>query len=36
MEAGLRGVGSHGLVRLPIYLHRTVDGGTVPRPLPAR
>jgi LDH2 family malate/lactate/ureidoglycolate dehydrogenase len=32
IEADLRGVASHGVVRLPIYIQRIVDGGTNPRP----
>lgn len=32
VEADLRGVGSHGVVRLPIYLKRLGDGGTNPKP----
>ncbi|PLZ00752.1 malate dehydrogenase [Burkholderia sp. WAC0059] len=32
IEADLRGVSSHGVVRLPIYVKRIVDGGTNPRP----
>lgn len=32
IEADLRGVGSHGVVRFPIYVQRILDGGTNPRP----
>ena len=32
IEADLRNVGSHGVVRFPIYIKRIVDGGTNPRP----
>ena len=32
IEADLRGVSSHGVVRLPLYVQRIVDGGTNPRP----
>jgi LDH2 family malate/lactate/ureidoglycolate dehydrogenase len=32
IEADLRGVGSHGVVRFPIYVKRLVDGGTNARP----
>jgi LDH2 family malate/lactate/ureidoglycolate dehydrogenase len=32
IEADLRGVHSHGVVRLPIYIKRIVDGGTNPTP----
>lgn len=34
VEADLRNVASHGVVRLPIYVQRIVDGGTNPRPEP--
>ncbi|MCP3405693.1 Ldh family oxidoreductase [Bradyrhizobium sp. CCGB01] len=32
IAADLRGVGSHGVVRLPIYIKRLIDGGTNARP----
>ncbi|WP_197959143.1 Ldh family oxidoreductase [Bradyrhizobium agreste] len=32
IEADLRGVASHGVVRFPIYVKRLVDGGTNGRP----
>jgi LDH2 family malate/lactate/ureidoglycolate dehydrogenase len=32
VEADLRGVESHGVVRFPIYVKRIVDGGSNPRP----
>jgi LDH2 family malate/lactate/ureidoglycolate dehydrogenase len=32
IEADLRGVHSHGVVRFPIYVKRLVDGGTNPTP----
>ncbi|WP_438390395.1 Ldh family oxidoreductase [Caballeronia sp. DA-9] len=32
IEADLRGVGSHGVVRFPIYIQRIADGGTNPQP----
>lgn len=32
IEADLRGVGSHGVVRFPIYIKRLLDGGTNARP----
>ncbi|SAK62949.1 malate/L-lactate dehydrogenase [Caballeronia glebae] len=32
IEADLRGVASHGIVRLPIYIKRILDGGTNPTP----
>jgi LDH2 family malate/lactate/ureidoglycolate dehydrogenase len=32
IEADLRGVHSHGVVRFPIYVKRIVDGGTNPAP----
>jgi LDH2 family malate/lactate/ureidoglycolate dehydrogenase len=34
VEADLRGVASHGVVRLPIYVQRIEDGGSNPRPKP--
>jgi LDH2 family malate/lactate/ureidoglycolate dehydrogenase len=34
VEADLRGVQSHGVVRLPIYIQRIEDGGSNPRPTP--
>ncbi|MCA8251468.1 Ldh family oxidoreductase [Burkholderia multivorans] len=35
IEADLRGVASHGIVRLPIYIKRILDGGTNPTPTPS-
>ncbi len=32
IDADLRGLASHGVVRLPIYVQRIADGGTNPRP----
>jgi len=32
IEADLRGVASHGVVRFPIYVKRILDGGTNPKP----